>query len=465
MRLCRCLLSGSVSKVSTVINGFPITSAQAPRYVGALPDEVDLIVIGGGIIGICTALYAARSGTKVVVLEKGLVAAEQSTRNWGWIRQQGRDPAEMPIMAEALQLWAELSEETNDQIGLRTAGVTYFAKSASALAGYEKWHPHAAENGVTSTILSSAEIAAMFPDLSDAPIGGLHTATDCRAEPWVAVPAIAEIAIREGVQIIEHCAVRCLDITDGKVTGVMTEKGRVAAPRVVLAGGAWSALFLRNHGIQMPQLSVRSQVVATEPLANVGESAVSAKRLAYRRRSDGGYTLAPAGAPDLYVGPDAVRALPKYLNQLKEDPFGCMLLPNAPKGYPDGWTTKRRWKADDVSPFEHLRILDPKPTTRVIAKLAKDFQTMFPHLGEVRIKTAWAGMIDTMPDIVPVVDHGPIEGLVIGTGMSGHGFGIGPAMGRVLADMSAGRPTGYDLTRFRFNRFTDGTVMVPGPNV
>ena len=447
------------------MQGIPITADQRPRYTGALPDAIDLVVIGGGIIGICTALYAARSGAKVVVLEKGLVAAEQSSRNWGWIRQQGRDPAEMPIMAEAQALWQSLARETNEDIGLTQAGVTYLARSEAALAGYEAWLPHAVVNGVDSRLLSTDEIAALYPNLTDQPFGALHTASDFRAEPWVAVPALAEIAAREGVQIIEHCAVRCLDIANGKLVGVETEKGRVQADRAVLAGGAWSSLLLRNHGVSMPQLSVRSQVAATMPVADVGQSAGSAKRLAFRRRSDGGYTLAPSGAPDLYVGPDAFRAFPNYVSQLMVDPLGCMLLPAAPKGYPDAWGTARQWTAQDVTPFERMRILDPKPSPRRIAKLARDFGAMFPQLGDVKIKAAWAGMIDTMPDIVPVVDYAPIDGLVIGTGMCGHGFGIGPAMGRILADMAMGRPAGYDLGRFRFDRFTDGTPMIPGPNV
>ena len=197
----------------SVANSFPITLSQSPRYRGDLPDAADVVVIGGGVIGICTALFAARAGAKVVVLEKGLVAAEQSSRNWGWIRQQGRDPAEMPIMAEAQNLWEGLSRETNQQIGLTQAGVTYLGYDAAAMSRYENWLPHAAANGASSRLLSKAEIAKLYPDLKDQPVGALHTASDYRAEPWVAVPAIAEIAAREGVQIVEHWC------SDGKGSG------------------------------------------------------------------------------------------------------------------------------------------------------------------------------------------------------------------------------------------------------
>ncbi len=447
------------------MTGFPITAQQQPRYHGPLPVAADLVVIGGGVIGICTAIFAARGGARVVVLEKGLVAAEQSSRNWGWIRQQGRDPAEIPIMVEASRLWQQFARETNEQIGLVQAGVTYFAKDASVIAGYERWLVDARANGLDSHLLSAQEAAAMYPQMSARPYGGLHTPSDFRAEPWVAVPALAGIAAREGVQIIEHCAVRCLDLVAGRVAGVVTEAGRVAAPRVVLAGGAWSALFLRNHGVQLPQLSVRSQVAATEPLPDVGQAASSAAKLAFRRRADGGYTLAPKGLADLFVGPDAFRAFGKFLPQLRADPFGQRLFPLAPKGFPDAWGTRRRWSGDTESPFERMRILDPRPSARRMARLARDFEELFPRIGPVRLKATWAGMIDTMPDVVPVVDHTPIEGLIVGTGMSGHGFGIGPAMGRILADLAAGRAAGHDMTRFRFGRFTDGSPIIPGPDV
>ncbi|QUJ77995.1 FAD-binding oxidoreductase [Sulfitobacter albidus] len=435
-------------------------------YAGAaLPPEADLVVIGGGVIGICTALFAARGGARVVVLEKGRVAAEQSSRNWGWIRQQGRDPAEIPIVQEAQKLWQALARETNADIGLRRAGVTYLGYDAAAMARYEAWLPHAAEHGLDSRLLSGAEVEKLYPGMAERPLGALYTPSDLRAEPWVAVPALAEIAAREGVAIVERCAVRCLDLVGGAVHGVVTERGRVKAPRVVLAGGAWSALFLRNHGVPLPQLSVRSQVAATAPMGDVGAPAGSAPGVAFRRRADGGYTLAPGFGPDLYVGPDAVRSLRHYIPQLRADPFFVKLRPAAPRGYPDAWGTARRWQADAVTPFERMRILDPRPSPRRMAELKRRFEALFPGLGPVTFSKTWAGMIDAMPDVVPVVDHAPIPGLIIGTGMSGHGFGIGPAMGRILADLAAGRDPGHDLTRFRFDRFTDGSPMILGPDV
>ena len=92
------------------------------------------------------------------------------------------------------------------------------------------------------------------------------------------------------------------------------------------------------------------------------------------------------------------------------------------------------------------------------------FAKTFPHLGKPQIKIAWAGMIDSLPDMVPVIDRVPqIQGLVLATGMCGHGFGIGPAIGRVVADLVAGNQTGHDLSRFRYARFTDGSTLKPGP--
>jgi len=105
-------------------------------YAGPLPPQADVVVIGGGVIGVCTALYLARAGQKVCLIEKGRIAAEQSSRNWGWIRQQGRDAAELPIMQEAHHLWHALAGETNVDIGLRQRGIAYLGRTEADVARY-----------------------------------------------------------------------------------------------------------------------------------------------------------------------------------------------------------------------------------------------------------------------------------------------------------------------------------------
>ena len=119
---------------------------------------------------------------------------------------------------------------------------------------------------------------------------------------------------------------------------------------------------------------------------------------------------------------------------------------------------------DAPSPFEAMRILNPAPNARKVAELARGLAQTFPELGTVEVATAWAGMIDTMPEVVPVVDHAAsIPGLIIATGMSGHGFGIGPGFGRVIADLVMGDDPGHDLRRFRLSRFSDGSRLELGP--
>lgn len=435
------------------------------EHKSVLPDATDVVVIGAGIIGVMTAWELAKSGLRVVVLEKGRVAGEQSSRNWGWIRAQGRDAAELPIMAEAAAMWRQMAAEIPEDIGLRQTGVTYLAAKTSEIEGYENWMPHAKAHGLDSEILTAKQTADLIPNAQAGWVGALHTASDMKAEPWVALPAIARAAVRAGVIIVENCAVRTLDIAAGRVTGVVTEHGRIQAPEVVLASGAWSQLFLRRHGLSIPQLSVRATVAATAPLPQVFEGGAVDDKLSFRLRADGRYTLGVSGFHELFVGPDAFRAVGGYAKTLLADLAGTRLLPAAPKDYPDAWGTKRHWSADDISPFERNRILNPAPNEACVAKLARDFAATFPALGEVKITTAWAGMIDAMPDIVPVVDRAPLDGLTIATGMCGHGFGIGPAFGRIVARIVRGEPAGYDMDRFRFGRFTDGSKLVLGPNL
>jgi glycine/D-amino acid oxidase-like deaminating enzyme len=443
---------------------FPITEASPIRHPGPPPAACDVVIIGGGVMGVMTAWFLAGRGLAVTICEKGRIAGEQSSRNWGWIRQQGRDPAELPIVMDSLRIWKALSQELGEGLGFRQTGVTYLANTDKDLADFADWMPNATAHGLDTRLLSRAETEAAFGSQAGWK-GAIQTPSDGRAEPWAAVPLLAQAAVARGVTIVEGCAVRGLDIAAGRVAGVVTEQGMIACDRVVVAAGAWSRLFLRAQGVRIPQLSVLASVAATEPLPKFHTGGACDAHFAFRRRADGGYSLAPAGAHDFYPGPDACRSFGVYRPVLKKDIWKTRFRSRAPKGYPDAWNTPRRWDAGGPSPFEAMRILNPAPNMKALGRVQDLFAKAFPFVGRPKLRAVWAGMIDTMPDVVPVIDHAPIPGLVIATGLSGHGFGIGPGMGRVVADLVAGDPVGHDLTRFRLSRFSDGSKIVPGPSL
>lgn len=442
---------------------FPISEASPVRFPGPPPAQADVVVLGGGVIGVMTAWHLAERGLRVVLCEKGRIAGEQSSRNWGWVRQQGRDLAELPIMMESLRLWKALAQEMGEGLGFRQEGVLYAARTEAEMAAHQAWLSSAAGHGLDTRMLTAGEVAGLIPGHGAPWLGAMFTPSDARAEPWQAVPLLAEGAVARGAVIVEDCAVRLLDVAAGRVAGVVTEQGRIACDQVVVAGGAWSSLFLRAHGVAVPQLSVLATVARTVALPQVFAGNAVDDRLAFRRRADGGYTIAPGAAHDFFIGPDAFRNFAAYLPLLKQDFRSTRFRPMAPRHYPDAWGTPRRWAGDEVSPFERIRVLNPAPNPRVLAQIQADFGRVLPGLGAPAIADAWAGMIDTMPDVVPVIDRAPqLPGLVIATGMCGHGFGIGPGMGRVVAALVAGEAPGHDLTRFRLSRFTDGSKLVVG---
>jgi len=441
---------------------FPISETTPIRHPGPPPAACDVVILGGGVLGVMTALYLAEKGVKVVLCEKGRIAGEQSSRNWGWIRQQGRHPAELPIMVEALRLWQGLAQEI-PTLGFRQEGVFYLAQTEREMAAFEGWMTHARTHGLDTRLVSAEGVKARLAGCRASWLGGMVTPSDARAEPWVAVPLLAEAAVRRGAVLVEGCAVRRLDLQGGRVAGVITEQGRIACAQVLVAGGAWSSLFLRAQGVVIPQLSVLSSVAATAPMPEVYSGNACDHDFAFRRRLDGGFSLAPGYTHDFFIGPDAFRHLRVYLPTLRQDWRATKFHPAAPRHFPDGWTTPRRWSGDDISPFERQRVLNPAPNLRALERVQEAFATAFPQAGRPRLTHVWGGMIDTMPDAIPVIDAGTaIPGLTIATGLSGHGFGIGPAFGRILSDLMTGGTPGHDLHPFRLSRFSDGSVIAPG---
>ena len=449
----------------------PITDLNTPvRFSDPLPDAVDVVVIGAGVAGTATAYFLAQRGQKVLLCEKGRVAGEQSSRNWGWIRQQGRDHAELPIMIESNRIWRGLAAETgDDDLTFTQGGCLYLAADRDEMAKYEQWYDMAKQHQLDTRLLSREDIKRMYPDVAGDRFGGMVTPSDGRGEPFVAIPALARAAHRLGVAVAEECAVRTLDVSNGRVTGVVTEKGRVSCHAAVLAAGAWSTHFASNEGLDLPQLAVRCTVARTEAAPRIFQDQpevpnIRDRGLSMRRRADGGYTLATGTMAEHYLSPKSFRYFTKFFKILKTTKRDIRLRLGAPEGYPGAWGMPRRWSANDISPFERKRVLNPEPQPDEVQRLQQRLTERYPVLADTKLAEAWAGMIDVTPDAVPTLGQDPaLAGLYICTGLSGHGFGIGPAIGRVMADMVLGRDPGHDVTRFRAERFRDGSPIEPGP--
>ena len=282
-----------------------------------IPDHAAVVVIGGGIIGTSTALALADKGIDVVLCEKGEIGAEQSSRNWGWCRTQGRDPREIQLSLEANRIWRGLNAKVQGETGFRAEGVVYLCSAESELAYYEAWLEKARIYQVDARMLSSEEVAKLLPGATRSWLGGIYSPSAGRAEPQKAAPAIANGARRLGATILTRCAVRGVETTAGRISAVVTETGRIATDTVVLAGGAWSRLFCGNHGVDLPQLKVRGSVMRTSPVDGIPVPSVAGRGFAFRRRLDGGYTVANRGWSVAEIVPDSFRLFFKYMPALR----------------------------------------------------------------------------------------------------------------------------------------------------
>lgn len=425
-------------------------TASACLQERPLPSTASVVVIGGGIVGVTAAIFLAEAGMPVVLCEKGRVGAEQSSRNWGWIRTQGRDLEELPLMLAAMKLWHRLKDEAAADFGFRVGGATYLGESDAGMARHAAWLDKAKAFGVDTRLLSPAETDSLLGQNSGRFKGAIHTPTDACAEPDKAMAALGDLALRKGVQVFEGVAVRSIERSGGRVSGVVTEKGRIACEGVVLAGGVWSRPFLENMGVPFPQLGVKGSVQATAPGPDITDSVVGAAGASFRRRQDGGYTIARSGAARMEVIPAAFRYFRDFLPLIRGNwriiDLGAGRSFFGPLG-------AGKW-GDGPSPMETARILDPTPDHALLDSALRSAGELFPQLRGVKPARRWAGMIDVMPDEVPVIDTLPgCPGMVIATGCSGHGFGLGPGVGYLASQLVRGEPPIVDVADFRYGRF------------
>ena len=171
------------------------------------PESADVVIIGGGIVGVSTAWFLAKRGINVVLCEKGFIAGEQSGRNWGWVRQQGRDVRELPMMMESIRIFRTLADEIGEDVGFSQGGCLFTTSSEKEMQAFHEWRSIAADYELDTTVIDAAALKRQVEGCTAKWLGALYTASDGRAEPHKTTPAIARAAAREGATILTACAV------------------------------------------------------------------------------------------------------------------------------------------------------------------------------------------------------------------------------------------------------------------
>lgn len=423
-----------------------------------IPPSADVVIVGAGMAGVATAWHLARSGVSAAIIEKGVVSGEQSSRNWGWCRQQNRDPRELPLAQLAMRIWENLNQETGEETGFRRTGLVYATRSDADIETWEKWGKVARGFGVETHMLTGADVARRLPGNSRIWRGGVFSPTDGRAEPELAVPALARAAQKAGAAIVQNCAVRAFETSAGRIAGVVTEQGAIRCQAVLIAGGAWSGMLLRHHGVKFMQASVKSTSFYTTPAEALTEGGISMQDVTLRRRLDGGYTIGLSGQGQLQVTPWGLIQARAFWQTFKVRRKGLTYAVG--RQFFSGPEALSRWSADSVSPFERIRVLDPTPDQHLVERGLSKLREIYPALQGVKVARTWGGMVDSTPDAIPVIS--PVQsrpGLYIAAGFSGHGFGIGPAAGRLAADLIRGDSPCVDPKPFRYERMIDGTDL------
>jgi glycine/D-amino acid oxidase-like deaminating enzyme len=431
----------------------PLTHIQSST---AIPHAADAVVIGGGIVGSFAAYYLAGRGFNVALVEKGRIGAEQSSRNWGWCRQQNRDARELPMATKSLGLWERFSAESGEDAGFRRCGLLYLSNDAEQLSGWAQWGEFARTAGVATHFLTEAEATLRGHATGKRWKGGVFSPTDGIADPANAAPAAARATMKLGGSVHQCCAARGIETEGGRLSGVVTEHGTIRTRVAILSAGAWASSFCRQLGVRFPQASVRQSVLAVAPGNGELPDALHTAAVSLTRRSDGGHTVAISGRARVDPTPQLLRFsaqfLPMFVRRWRNLSAGGL------EGWRSGHETLSRWRLDRPTPMEQMRMLDPEPDQAALRLTQARAIELFPALKERRIANAWAGYVDSTPDGVPGIGEiTAVPGLILAAGFSGHGFGIGPGAGHLIADLVSGSVPLVDPKPYRPDRFLDSS--------
>lgn len=373
-----------------------------------MPQTADLIVVGGGIHGSSTALFAALRGMSVIVIEKDTVARHASGVNAGGVRRLGRHLAEVPLSQHSMEIWYGLQDMLGADCGFQIAPQIKVAETEEELDRHRERVQTLNRMGFYhETILDQLQVRHYLPAVADHVIGGLASLRDGFAQPFWTTTSIARKAAQEGVVFKEGERVLSLKRdTDWTVT---TDQGTYRAPKVLNAAGAWAGALAGSLGEYAPVEAIAPMMIVTARLPKFCDAVVGA-----------------TGRPLSF----------------KQMPNGTVVIGGGRRGRADTATNKSEML------FSELR------------NTAETAMDIFPIMRSATIVRSWSGVEGRMPDDIPVLGaSAKHEGLYHSFGFSAHGFQMGPGTGEMMAGLIATGATQFDLSAFAIDRFAVGDSL------
>jgi len=374
---------------------------------GPVPGRAEIVIIGGGVIGLSIAYYLARRGLEdVVVVERGYLAEGASGRNGGGVRQQWSTEINIRLMQESVELCRRFAVDLGVNVWFRQGGYLFIARSAKEIARLEKNIAIQNKCGVATRMLDPKGAQAIVPELDlTGIVGAAYNPTDGILFPWPFLWGYARQAATHGVRIFTQTAVSALQPEDGGGYTVTTSRGNIRARRVINATGAWSPQVAKLIGVDVPTYPIRHEICSSEPLKPFLRPMVS----------------------ELSSG--------LYCSQsMRGEIVGGVTVPGHGSTYAMG------------------------STLEFLSTYARRLVRLMPILGDIKILRQWAGPYDQSPDGNPILGAAPQHpDFFLACGFVGHGFMMAPIVGKLYAEWLTGGPKHEIFERYTLGRFTDGS--------
>ncbi|MFI1204973.1 NAD(P)/FAD-dependent oxidoreductase [Streptomyces sp. NPDC020883] len=377
-------------------------------------NSADVVVVGAGVVGAACAYYAARSGLRVVVVDRGPVAGGTTGAGEGNLLVSDKEPGpELELASRSGELWRKLSEELPPDIEYEPKGGLVVASDEAGMAALRDFASGQRGAGVTAEEVPADRLRDLEPHLAAGLAGGFHYPQDAQVMPALAAAHLLRaggerVRLRLGEEVTD-----LLTGASGEIRGVRTAFGELHAPHVVNAAGTWGGEIARLARVTLPVRPRRGFVLVTEPLPRV-----------VRRKVYAADYVADVASGSAALQTSAV---------VEGTPAGPVLI---------GASRER---------VGYDRTLSPE----ALRRLAAQATALFPVLAGIRAMRTYVGFRPYLPDHLPAIGPDPrVPGLLHACGHEGAGIGLAPATGLAVARSLTGGEPPLDITPFRPERFS-----------